>query len=110
MKECGYNILAEHLFYQMDKDGNQFRLFSGIIVHSRNGNDVDKEDQMWISVKRKFKKKTLSGWALEVEWRDGGTAWIELKNMKESNAVEVAEYAMANKYHMNQPLIGGFLM
>jgi hypothetical protein len=45
----------------MDKDGNQFRLFSGIIGHRRNGNTVDKEDQMRISGKRKVKKKTLSG-------------------------------------------------
>jgi hypothetical protein len=52
---------------------------------------------MRISGKRKVKNKTLSGWALEVEWRDGGTAWIELKTMKESNAVEVAEYALANQ-------------
>jgi hypothetical protein len=47
--------------------------------------------------KRKVKKKPLSGWALEVEWRDGGAAWIELKTMKELNAVEVAEYALENQ-------------
>jgi hypothetical protein len=97
MKDAGYNILAEHLFSQMDKDGNQFRLFSGIICHHRNGNAVEKKDQMRIYGKRKVKKKTLSGWALEVEWCDGGTAWIELKTMKESNAVEVVEYALANQ-------------
>jgi hypothetical protein len=97
MKDVGYNILDEHIFSQMDKDGNQFRLSSGIIGHRRNGNAVDKEDQMRISGKRKVKKKTLSGWTLEVEWRDGGTAWIELKTMKESNAVEVDEYALANQ-------------
>jgi hypothetical protein len=42
MKDVGYNILAEHLFSQMDKDGNQFRLCSGIIGHRHNGIDVDK--------------------------------------------------------------------
>jgi hypothetical protein len=45
----------------MDKDGNQFRLFSGIIGHRFNGNAVDKEDQMQISVKIKVNNKTLSG-------------------------------------------------
>jgi hypothetical protein len=97
MKDVGYNILAVHLFSQMDKDGNQFRLFSGIIGHRHNGNAVDKEDRMRIYGKRKVKKKTLYGWALEVEWCDVGTAWIELKTMKESNAVEVVEYALANQ-------------
>jgi hypothetical protein len=46
MKDVGYNILAEHLFSQIEKDGNQFRIFSGIIGHRHNGNAVDKEDQM----------------------------------------------------------------
>jgi hypothetical protein len=56
MKDVGYNILAGHLFSQMENDGNQFRLFSGIIGHCCNGNAVDKEDQMRISGKRKVKK------------------------------------------------------
>jgi hypothetical protein len=97
MKDVGYKILAEHLLSQMDKDGNQFRLFSVIIGHRRNGNAVDKEDKMRISGKRKVKKKTLSRWALEIEWRDDRTSWIELKTKKESNAVEVDEYALANQ-------------
>jgi hypothetical protein len=42
MKDGGYNILAQHIFSQVDKDCNQFRLFSGIIGHRRNGNAVDK--------------------------------------------------------------------
>jgi hypothetical protein len=52
---------------------------------------------MYITSKRKVKKKTLAGWALEVEWCDGGTSWIELKIMKQSNTVEVAEYALAKQ-------------
>jgi hypothetical protein len=67
----------------MDKDGNQFRLLSSIIGHRRNANAIDNEDQMQITGKRKINKKTLDGWELEVEWRDGGTSWIELKTMKE---------------------------
>jgi hypothetical protein len=52
---------------------------------------------MRISGKIKVQKKTLSVWALEVEWCDGGTAWIKMKTMKESNAVEVAKYALSNQ-------------
>jgi hypothetical protein len=46
MKDVGFNILAEHLFSQMDKDGKQFRLFSSIIGHVRILNAIDKEDKM----------------------------------------------------------------
>jgi hypothetical protein len=46
MKDVGFNILDEHIFSQMERDGNQFKLFSSIISHRRNANVIDKEDQM----------------------------------------------------------------
>jgi hypothetical protein len=57
---------------------------------------VDKANQMCITIKRKVQKNTLAGWSLEVKWHDGGTSWIELKTTKESNTVELAEYALSN--------------
>ena len=32
-----------------------------------------------------------------VLWKDGSTGWIRLKDVKDSNPVEVAEYAVANR-------------
>jgi hypothetical protein len=46
---------------------------------------------------KQYKKKTTAGWDLQVEWRDGSTSWLPLKQLKESNPVEVAEYAKANQ-------------
>ena len=34
---------------------------------------------------------------MQVEWKDGSTNWLPLKDLKESNPVELAEYAVANK-------------
>jgi hypothetical protein len=34
-----------------------------------------------------------------VEWKDGTTSWERLADLKESNPVEVAEYAATNKLH-----------
>jgi hypothetical protein len=67
MKDVGYNILVDHLSSQVDKDSNHFKLFSSIVGHRRNGNAVDKDDQMKITDNRQVKNKTLAGWALEVE-------------------------------------------
>jgi hypothetical protein len=39
-------------------------------------------------------RKTTIGWNLCVEWKDGTTSWERLFNIKESNPVEVAEYAV----------------
>jgi hypothetical protein len=50
---------------------------------SYNGNDV--------------RQKTTKGWKLCVEWKDGSTTWVPLSELKASNPVEVAEYAVANQ-------------
>ena len=45
----------------------------------------------------KRKKATTRGWQVLVEWRDGSTDWIELKDLKESYPVELAMYAVDHK-------------
>ena len=42
------------------------------------------------------KKMTTRGWKLQVEWKDGSVSWVPLKDLKASNPVELAEYAVAN--------------
>ncbi len=44
-------------------------------------------------------KHTIVGWELLVEWRDGSSGWIPLKDVKEFNPIEVAEYAINNEIH-----------
>ena len=36
---------------------------------------------------------TTKGWKLLVEWDDGTSSWIPLKDINDSNPLEVAEYA-----------------
>ena len=47
-------------------------------------------------------RRTTKGWQLLVQWKDGSTSWTPLKDLKESNPVEVVEYAVANKI-ANEP-------
>ena len=42
-------------------------------------------------------KRTTKGWKLLVEWKDGSSNWIPLKDLKASNPVETAEYTVANQ-------------
>ena len=37
----------------------------------------------------------MRGWQLCIQWKDGSTSWANLKDVKESNPVEVAKYALA---------------
>jgi hypothetical protein len=42
-----------------------------------------------------------------VEWKYATTSWDRLADLKESNPVEVAEYAVANRFLMPLLLCGG---
>lgn len=42
-------------------------------------------------------KKTTPGWHLLIQWKDSTVNWEKLADVKASNPVEVAEYAVANQ-------------
>ena len=92
-QDVAFNILAEHLYSQVDSEGKQYRYFVAIINHRKNTKAVDKVDQF----RTHYGKKTTTGWNLEVEWKDGTTSWLPLKEIKETNPVEVANYAISNR-------------
>ena len=42
-----------------------------------------------------MQRQTTVGWALKIKCNNGSTLWVKLKDLKESNPVDVAEYATA---------------
>lgn len=86
------------MYSQVDTEGFQYNLLHEIIDHQRDESAVSKED-MYIVTNRGGKRlrQTTVGWKLLVVWRDGSDQWIYLKDLKESNPLEVADYAKANR-------------
>jgi len=41
--------------------------------------------------------KMMKGWDICIEWQDISTSWLPLKDTKDANPVELADYAIANK-------------
>jgi hypothetical protein len=91
------NLLAENMIAQCDEEGSQFILLDGIVDHKSDENAISKEEGYFYHNDRRYRKKTTKGWKLCVEWKDGTTTWEPLSALKESNPVEVAQYAMSNK-------------
>ena len=94
-REYTANIIAENMYAQCNPDGEQFLLMEGISNHKRDQSAVEKADEYVIHNGRSTLRKTTKGWRLCVKWKDGSTSWEKLSNLKESNPVEVAEYATA---------------
>ena len=92
------NIIAEHIYAQVDDDGYTMMLVDEIIDHRSNEQALTKADGFVRGPNGSLKpKQTTKGWELCVRWKDGSTEWVPLKEMKESNPLQVADYAEANQ-------------
>ena len=83
------------MWSQCDAEGNQYLLLDAIVDFRKDGHAVDRADGFIIEKGRKTQRKTTKGWHLCVKWRDGTTLWERLTSLKESNPVDVAEFAIA---------------
>ena len=92
-----YSKVVEHLYSQVDEDGNQLHIYSGIVGQRKRQGGVHKADQFYQRNGREYKKRTTAGWDLEVEWKDGSTSWVPLKVLKKDNPLDVAKYAVDNQ-------------
>ena len=96
--DVAYNVIVEHLFSQVDEDGNQYQLFQEIVGHRKTKRAIDKTNQYRSTNGKTTKKQMTAGWDLEVKWADGSTSWLPLnEELKETNPVETALYAFDNR-------------
>jgi hypothetical protein len=92
------NIIAENMYAQVDSEGNQYLLLQEITDHQSDNSAIPILEGTVCSANGLQKpKKTMRRWFLLVQWRDGSVSWEKLVDLKASNPVEVAEYAVANR-------------
>jgi hypothetical protein len=91
VSEYAANVIIENIYQQVDSEGNIYMFFKEIMDHRNNGTQLDEPG-----------RKTTKGWYLQVFRKDSSTSWESLRDLKESNPMEVAEYAFSNQIH-NEP-------
>jgi hypothetical protein len=96
-RELTHNLIAENLFSQCDTEGRQYQIIKEISDHRSNATAMAKGDEWIESASGRQRKITTRGWSFLVEWKDGSSDWIALKDLKASCPVKLAEYAAANK-------------
>jgi hypothetical protein len=81
----------------VDNEGNLYSILDKIIDHKKITDDA------FVEVNGKqHPRRTTNGWKLCIRWKNGTTSWQTLAAQKESNLIEVADYAVANKL-VNEP-------
>ena len=96
IKECAANLFAENLLSQVDSEGFSTTLFDGIADWRKDSDAVEMKDRFLVTKRGQRRlRQTTVGWDLLVVWKDGSETWVPLKHLKESNPVEVTEFARA---------------
>ena len=93
--EYAANVIAENMWSQCDIEGNQMLLMQAITDYKTDGHAVAHADRHITVAGKQHLRKTTKGWHLCIQWKDGTTTWERLADVKESNPIEVAEYAVA---------------
>ena len=95
------NMIAENIWSQVDTEGQRYVTFESIIDHYVDSTIAVSKDNMYIRVNVcQQMQKSTAGVKLLVLCKDGSKQWFPLKDLKESNPVECAEYAKAMKIDM----------
>ena len=97
IKQYAANIIAENLYSQVDLDGHEVLVLDSIIDHRKNSDAVLKKDQyFYTNTGQRRLRQTTKGWDICVLWKTGEEQWVPLKELKQSNPIELADYAHAN--------------
>ena len=92
------NVIAENMYAQVDDEGRQYQLLDDIADHRSDGTALRIENGFTVSKNgNRVPKQTTRGWSLLVNWKDGSSDWVKLKDLKDSYPVQIAEYAVANR-------------
>ena len=86
------NVLAENMLAQVDEEGYQYQFLEAIIDHRTDATALKKGENTKVINNKKVTIKTTKGWFFNVKWKDGTTSWVPLKELKESNPCELADY------------------
>ena len=87
----------ENLCSQVDSEGCRVVLMDSIVDHKKEPSATSKDDEFVVVNSKSTRRKTTEGWKLCVQWKDESKSWEPLAKFKESNPVQVAEYAVAHK-------------
>jgi len=101
IREYAANVIAENMYAQVDTDGFSHAILNEITDFDRDENEAVHMNDKYITTKsgQKRMRTSTKGWNLLVSWKNGAEEWIPLSIMKNSNPIEVAEFAVANNIH-----------
>ena len=90
-------MIAENIITQVDNEGYVYDMIEAIVDWKKDESKAVPMSDKYVHTKsgQRCLHYTTVGWKVLVRWKGGAESWIDLKDMKESHPVELAEFAKA---------------
>ena len=100
VREYAANLIAQNMYSQIDSEGHSYSILDTVLDYATDDSAVPMS-QKYITTRSGQKRlcQTTAGWHLLVLYKDGREQWVPLKLLKESNPIEVAEFAVNRDIH-----------
>ena len=86
------NIIADNIPSQFDPDGFHTNVLEAILDHKKYVTAVPMPEKYFKTKQgSKNQRQTTVVWAFQINWKNGLKSWVNLKDLKEYNPVDVAE-------------------
>jgi hypothetical protein len=94
--EYSENVITECIYYQVDDEGRQYMLMDEIVDWKKTNEARETIPQVSHNG-NVHPHRTTKGIKLCIKWKDGSTSWENLKDLKESYPLQVAEFALSQQ-------------
>ena len=98
-KSISANIIALSMYKHVNSEGFTTKILGQVQRHRKTDEAIEKSDGYTKASKgRSSRKITTKGYDFLTKFRDGSESWIPLADLKYYNPLEIAEYAISNKF------------
>jgi hypothetical protein len=109
VKALQANLIAENMFSQIDSKGRSYAILKEIVDHRTSGHALSKDDGFFIGKGgRQYPKMTTRGWEINVEWKDGPSSWLSMKDLKILILLSSRNMQRLIRLPLNRLLPGGY--
>ena len=99
IEEMDTNQIAKNMLSRIESQGDHLFLIKEINAHCKYASTINRAEGCLIRKSGNVHaKKTKRGWNFQVEWKGGFSERVPLVDLKHSNPVELAEYAVSNHF------------
>ena len=86
--ELTENGISDFMYAACNESGNEYLMIDSIVNYHKSNKAISVSSQKVVHRDQSFMCRSTVGWQICIQWKEGSTAWQDIKDMKESHPVD----------------------